>query len=68
VTIVAHLKRPGYVIITPDRIDKLPTQTPIHISQTLEKWQNENPDARTRAVCPIVDGGQTLAVHIWFDT
>jgi hypothetical protein len=67
VTILVHEKRPGYVIIAPDRIDKLPAQTPIHLSLTLENWQKENPGVRIRAVCPIVDDGHTLALHVWFD-
>jgi hypothetical protein len=67
VNIVVQKQGEGYVIITPDRIDKLPEQTPIFISRSLEAWQKENPTYRVRCVAPIVSEGQTLALHIWFD-
>ena len=68
VTINVSEKRKGYVIIAPDRIDKLPSQTPVYISLTLENWQKEHPGVHVRAVCPIVADGVTIALHVWYDS
>jgi hypothetical protein len=67
VNVVTYDRGPGYIIITPERIDNLPDQAPIFVSQTLEAWQKQNPSYRVRAVCPIVNGGKTIALHVWFD-
>lgn len=67
VNIIITEKGPGYVIIAPDRIDKLPEQIAVYVSRTLEGWQKENPSYRVRAVCPIIQDGTTLAIHVWFD-
>jgi hypothetical protein len=67
VNIVTYAKAPGYIIVSPDRIDNLPEQTPIFVSQTLEAWQRQNPSCRVRCTCPIVHEGQTIAVHVWYD-
>jgi hypothetical protein len=67
VEIVVHGKWPGYVIITPDRIDKLAEHTPVYLSQALESWQKQNPRCRVRCALPIVENGQTIAIHVWYD-
>jgi hypothetical protein len=65
--IVTHSNGDGYILITAERLDKLTDQTPVFISRTLESWQKENPACRVRCAAPIVNGGQTIAMHIWFD-
>jgi hypothetical protein len=67
VNIVIHEKGEGYIIIAPDRVDKLAEHTPIFISRTLETWQKANPACRVRCAVPIVNEAQTVALHVWFD-
>jgi hypothetical protein len=67
VNIVIHERGEGYIILAPDRIDKLAEQTPIFLSRSLEAWQKENPACRVRCAAPIVNEGQTVAIHVWFD-
>src|SRR5262245_39812619 len=60
-------KGPGYVIICPEKIDVIAEGTPVFISRTVESWLADRPGARVRCALPIVQDGQTIAVHLWFD-
>ncbi len=44
-----------------------PDQLPAFLNQTLYTWLKRNPEFRLRAVLPIVEGGNTVLIHVWFD-
>jgi hypothetical protein len=37
------------------------------LAEVLQTWQREDPSRRVRAVCPIVRGGDTVQLFVWFD-
>jgi hypothetical protein len=67
VNIVIQNRAEGYVVIAPNNIDKLPEQTPIFISRSMDSWLEQNPTYRVRCAVPIVSDGMTIAIHVWFD-
>ncbi len=40
---------------------------PGYLSQTLCTWLQRNPAFKIRAALPITVGGNTVAIHVWFD-
>jgi hypothetical protein len=60
-------KKPGYMIICPEKLDYLPEGLPVFLSQTLEKWVMEHPEYRVRCVHGFVQKGMTAALHVWYD-
>lgn len=43
------------------------TDVSAFVHQTITTWLREHQQLRVRATLPIVTGGMTVAVHIWFD-
>ena len=37
------------------------------INQTLVAWLRERPSLKVRSSLDVVEGGSTIAVHVWFD-
>jgi hypothetical protein len=37
------------------------------LAEVLERWQQEDSLRRVRAVCPVVQGGDTVGLFVWFD-
>lgn len=46
-----------------------PDETPPSqwVNQALRDWPRENPNVKVRCVAPIVAGGETVAIRVWFD-
>jgi len=42
-------------------------RTPGLIDRTLTHWLQGRPGLHVRATLPILDGGTTVAVHLWYD-
>lgn len=42
-------------------------ELPDGLAEVLGRWQREDPSRRVRAVCPIVKGGDTVELFVWFD-
>lgn len=60
---------PGYVVVAPRAGQGiLPDATPVLLSCALRDWILERPSVSVRATLPIVQLGQTVAIHVWFDT
>lgn len=59
---------PGYVIVAPRAGQgEPPDATPFLLSCSLRDWLAERPSFRVRASVPIVQHGQTVAIHLWYD-
>lgn len=41
---------------------------PALIGQSLVAWLRERPEMKVRSTLGIVEGGSTVAVHVWLDT
>jgi hypothetical protein len=41
--------------------------TPL-LNLTFEQWLADHPRCRVRTALPIVQGGNTVAIRVWFDT
>ncbi len=58
----------GWVLLVPSQEGPPePEQTPTLLHRTLCKWLKQNPHLRVRATVPIVEQGNTMAIHVWFD-
>jgi hypothetical protein len=37
------------------------------LAEVLKRWQREDPSRRVWAVCPVVKGGDTVGLFVWFE-
>ena len=44
-----------------------PDRLPGYLNHTLHTWLQRNPEFTMRAVLPIVENGNTVVIHVWFD-
>ena len=44
-----------------------PTWLPYLLNDALGRWLKQNPKAKIRAALPIVAGGNTVEIHVFFD-
>jgi len=69
----------GYVIVrrtlAPGRVYLIlgeplppPEQVPEVLNLGLMRWLKENRQIRVRATLPMVENGNTVAIHVWYDT
>lgn len=59
--------REGWVCFMAAEPPPKPDDLPLYLSQTVTAWLKQNPMLTVRAVLPIVSGGNTIAIHVWFD-
>lgn len=58
----------GYVVFTCGSERPPPHEAmPLLLHKCVQKWVNQNPIIKIRTVLPIVEGGNTVAIHVWFD-
>ncbi len=58
----------GYVVFTCGSERPPPPEAmPLLLHKTVQKWIRQNSIVKVRAVLPIVEKGNTVAVHVWFD-
>jgi len=67
VTINAFEMTDSWVFIRASTIEHDLEKLPFILSQALSDWLIKNPDNRVRATLPLVAGGYTVGIHIWFD-
>lgn len=59
----------GHVIFCADDESPPPAEDlPGTLGLALQDWMGENPLVVVRASLPIVQHGQTIAIHLWYDT
>jgi hypothetical protein len=63
-TIDAEQPGPGWLLFRVKDAEADPS-LPIHLCLTA--WLEQNRNVRVRAALPIVTGGMTVAVHLWYD-
>ena len=44
-----------------------PDQLPGYLNHSFYTWLQRNPEFTVRAVLPIVENGNTVLLHVWFD-
>lgn len=60
---------PGWVLFLASPSDPPPANDlPFALSQGLEQWLRSQPDVRVRCTLPITKDGNTIGIHIWYDT
>jgi hypothetical protein len=57
----------GWVIFYPEALDNLPERLPILLSQVMENWFGQRPQVRCKSAVGIVMGGQTVAIHAFYE-
>jgi hypothetical protein len=44
-----------------------PDKLPLYLHDMFHKWLKRNKELSIRTTLPIVQGGNTVAIHVWFD-
>jgi hypothetical protein len=57
----------GWVCFQPGDQPPPPDQMPGYLNHDFYNWLQRNPEFRVRAVLPIVEKGNTVLLHVWFD-
>ncbi len=57
----------GWVCFRAGKQTPLSDALPVFLSQSLCTWLQRNPVFKIRATLPITVGGNTVAIHVWFD-
>jgi hypothetical protein len=57
----------GWVCFQPGEKPPSPDQLPGLLNDCFYTWLQRNPEFNVRALLPIVEDGQTVLLHVWFD-
>lgn len=57
----------GWLVVYPARRADLPEDLPVHLSRVMEKWFHERPHLRIRSALPIVQNGNTVVIHVFYE-
>jgi hypothetical protein len=57
----------GWLVVYPAQQLNLPPDLPVHLSRALEEWFSERPHLRIRSGFPIVQDGNTIAIHAFYE-
>jgi len=64
----------GFREMPPDRVvfhagkpEPKPEELPMCLSQAVDQWVAKHPHYRVRTTLNVVAGGNTVAVHVWYD-
>ncbi len=57
----------GWVCFQGGESPPAPDQLPWFLNDAITTWINRHPEFKIRTMLPIVVGGNTVAVNIWFD-
>ena len=44
-----------------------PSELPMLLSRAVDQWMERHPERRVRGTLAIVVGGNTVALHVWYD-
>ncbi len=59
---------PGWVLFVASQSDPPPAEElPYALSQGLEQWLPSQQAVRVRSTLPILKGGDTIGIHVWYD-
>ncbi len=67
VLIEYRLMAPGYMVICPNMKAARPKGISVLLMSAVHDWVMENPNLRVRAAVGIVENGENVFFHIWFD-
>jgi len=59
--------REGWVCFMTAEQPSKPDEVPLYLSNAIAAWQKQTPTLTVRAALPIVQNGNTIAVHVWFE-
>lgn len=60
---------PGWLLFVASPTDPPPIdELPAALSQGLVQWLRAQPSIRVRSTLPMVQNGNTVGIHVWFDT
>lgn len=57
----------GWACFQPGEQPPNPDQLPGYLNHSFCTWLQRNPKFTVRAVLPIVENGNTVLLHVWFD-
>jgi len=57
----------GWVCFQAGKKPPSPEKLPAFLNHAFHSWLQRNPEFNVRATLPIVESGNTVAIHVWFD-
>ena len=57
----------GCVCFQPGEYPPPPENLPALLNRSVCTWLQQNYEFTVRAVLPLVESGNTIAIHVWFD-
>lgn len=57
----------GWVVFRAGNPPPPAEELPHFLQKTFQGWLQRNRDLRVKTVLPIVAGGNTVAIYVWFD-
>ncbi len=57
----------GLVVFMAGNPAPAPHELPVLIHETFHRWLVQNPGLAIKNTLPIVVGGNTVAIYVWFD-
>ena len=57
----------GWAVFVASGTAPKPEDLPLYLSKAVAAWQKQTPTLKVRATLSIVQNGNTIAVHVWFD-
>ena len=65
---ITEFSEQGHAIFYADDDSPPPIEEMPHaLGQALQNWMAENTEVVMRSSLPIVQNGQTIAIHLWYD-
>ena len=58
---------PGWSYFTPGDPPPPADRVPAFLNLDVIRWLKENKQIRVRATLPMVENGNTVAIHVWYD-
>jgi len=66
-TTIDFVERPNYVLICPHDLTALPANIAVIINNAFLDWMQKHAGIRIREILPLIQDGQTIALHVWYD-
>ncbi len=58
----------GHVVYTPGNPPPQETEVPLALEQVLLNDLKEHPEVRILAILPLIQNGNTIRIHLWYET
>lgn len=65
--VTIKISQHAHILIFPDPKQGIPKGVSVYLAHTFHEWVMKNPHCRVRASVGIVENGQTVMYHVWYN-